>query len=92
MKWNCGKYHELFDSLPFDIQCSQGFLEFISKENVTKRKDEQGKTKQRKVKYENLELLINLEEKYPRIFVKVMTNFDKAKSYREGIDEKMEKL
>ena len=30
MKWNCGKYHGLFDSMPLDVVPNQEFLKFIS--------------------------------------------------------------
>ena len=64
-----GKYHDLFDSLPFDAQANQDFLNFISP---------QGK------KNENLELLMSLENEYPGIFAKVMINFNMAKKYRNN--------
>ncbi len=46
-----------------------------------------GRTISREVKLENLELLINLEKNYPGMFIKVMTNFEDAKSYRNTLDE-----
>lgn len=40
-----------------------------------------------KNKLQNLELLLNLERNHPGIFVKVISNFDKAKSFRDCLDE-----
>lgn len=69
-----GQYHQLFDSLPFDIKPNQEFLQFVSK---IKNK-----------KFENLELILQLEEEYPGMFVKSMSNFSELKKYRIGLDEK----
>ncbi len=82
-----GKYHELFDSMPFDVTPNQEFLEFISQEEVKKIKDEQGNTIKKETSFSNLELILNLERNYPSMFMKVMSNFDDAKSYRESLDE-----
>lgn len=83
-----GKYHTLFDSLDFDSKVEQEFLDFIIKEDVIKVKDQSGRTVKKERKLSNLELLIKLEKQYPGIFIKVMTDFSKAKSFRECLDEK----
>ncbi len=64
----------MFDALPFDVKPSQDFVQFIS---------EQGNKKD----LPNLQLLFNLEKKYPKMFIKVMLNFEDAKSLRETLDE-----
>lgn len=57
-----------------EVEPDQEFLKFIS-------------DKGKKGKFENLELLLNLEKNNPLIFVKVMSNFKEAKSYRNILDE-----
>lgn len=74
--------------MPLDSKPNQEFLEFISVENVKKEKDDNGNTVSKKVTLENLEMILNLERNYPGMFVKVMTNFEKAKLHRGNIDEK----
>lgn len=69
-----GKYHGLFDSLPIDTKPSQEFLKFLSLQGEKKS-------------LPNLEMIIALERNFPGMFVKVMTNFNKAKSYRSTLDE-----
>lgn len=82
-----GKYHGLFDSLPLGVKTTQEFLQFISEEKIEKKKDKNRRTIERKSKFENLEMLINLERTYSGIFAKVMANFDTAKSYRQTLNE-----
>lgn len=60
--------------MPLDVVPNQEFLKFISIHGEKKN-------------LENLEMLLNLERNYPLIFIKVMTNFDEAKSYRETLDD-----
>lgn len=69
-----GKYHGLFDSLPLGTKPDQDFLQFIS-------------LKGGKGKFENLDMLMSLEANHPGMMIKVMTNFDEAKSYRDTLDE-----
>ena len=59
MKWNCGRYHGLFDSMPLDVVPNQEFLEFISIQGDKKN-------------LQNLELILNLERNYPGMFIEVM--------------------
>lgn len=40
-----------------------------------------------KKNFSNLETILNLEEIYPGIFAKIMTNFEDVKGYRESLDE-----
>lgn len=75
MKLNCGKYSELFGKMQLDIKSNTQFLEFISMLG-------------NKEKNINLEMLLNLEKDYPGIFVKVMTEFDNARLYRDSLDER----
>ena len=82
-----GKYHGLFDSMPLGVKPSQEFLKFISEETIKKKKDEKGRTIPRETRLENLEMLIQLERRHPGMFIKVMTNFEDAKSYRLTLDE-----
>ena len=60
MKWNCGKYHGLFDSMPLDVVPNQEFLKFISIQGDKKN-------------LQNLDLILNLERYYPGMFIKVMS-------------------
>ncbi len=74
--------------MPLDVVPNQEFLKFISIQGDKKN-------------FQNLELILNLEgnlnnisyddfevdESYPGIFTKVMSNFNKAKSYRDTLDE-----
>jgi len=60
--------------MPLDVAPNQEFLKFISIQGGKK-------------KLQNLEIILNLEKNYPGMFIKVMTNFDNAKSYRESLDE-----
>lgn len=75
-KTRLGRYHGLFDSMPFGTKPNQDFLKFISKRR--------GKEK----KFENVDILLELEEKYPGIFARIMTNFDSVKEYRNILDER----
>ena len=61
--------------MPLDTEPNQEFLKFISIQ-VSENK------------FTNLEKILNLEEKYPGMFMKVMVNFDHAKSYRKSLNEK----
>ena len=69
-----GDFHGLFDSLPLETKPNQDFLKFISQVGDKK-------------KFSNLELLLNLNKSHPGMFVKVMTNFDRAKSFRTTLNE-----
>lgn len=60
--------------MPFDVKPNQEFLKFISIQGNKKN-------------LPNLELILNLNEIFPGMFVKVMSNFNGAKSYRESLDE-----
>lgn len=60
--------------MPYNIKPNQEFLKFISIQGDKK-------------KFQNLETLLNLEQKNPGIFACVMANFEDAKSYRETLDE-----
>lgn len=60
--------------MPLDVIPNQEFLKFISIQGDKKA-------------FQNLELILSLEKKYPGMFAKVMTNFDKAKLYRNTLDE-----
>lgn len=60
--------------MPLDSKPNQEFLKFISIQGDKKN-------------FQNLEMILNLERNYPGMFVKVMTNFDDAKSYRESLNE-----
>ena len=61
--------------MPLDTEPNQEFLKFISIQGSEN-------------KFTNLEKILNLEEKYPGMFMKVMVNFDHAKSYRKSLNEK----
>ena len=60
--------------MPLDVQPNQEFLKFISIQGDKKN-------------LQNLDLILNLERNYPGMFIKVMSNFDEAKSYRETLDD-----
>lgn len=60
--------------MPLDVTTNQEFLKFISIQGEKKS-------------LQNLEMILNLERNYPGMFIKVMTNFDVAKLYRETLDE-----
>ena len=60
--------------MPIDAKPNQEFVKFISVQGDKKN-------------LPNLELILNLERDFPGMFVKVITNFDKAKSYRETLDD-----
>lgn len=60
--------------MPIDVKPNEEFLKFIS---IQKDKGN----------FQNVELLLNLERKYPGIFVKVMLDFDKVRGYRESLDK-----
>ncbi len=86
-----GNYHELFDSMPMDIESNQKFLSFITTEAKKEKLEQDGQEKQksRKEKREfiNLKMMMNLEKNYPGMLVKVMSDFEYAKSFRESLDE-----
>ncbi len=86
-KLKLGNYHGLFDSMPLGIKPDQEFFKFISEEKTLREKDESGEIVKRENKFENLEMLMALEGKYPGMFIKVMTNYEEAKSYRDTLDE-----
>lgn len=60
--------------MPISAKADQEFLKFISVQGS-------------KRKLENLDMLTSLESNNPGMFIKVMTNFEKAKSYRTSLDE-----
>ena len=60
--------------MPIDVVPNQEFLKFISIQGDKKN-------------LQNLELILNLERNYPGMFIKVMSNFDEAKSHRETLDD-----
>ena len=60
--------------MPIDSEPNQEFLKFISIQGDKKN-------------LQNLEMILNLERNYPGMFIKVMTNFDDAKSHRESLNE-----
>ncbi len=60
--------------MPYDLTCNQDFLNFISVQGNKKS-------------LPNLELLLNLEHKYPKIFIEVMSNFEKVKSRKTTLDD-----
>jgi len=60
--------------MPLDVIPNQDFLKFITIQGDKKN-------------FKNLELLLNLEIDYPDMLMKVMSNFDKAKSYRQSLDK-----
>lgn len=60
--------------MPLDTKPNQEFLKFISIQGDKKN-------------FQNLDLILNLERNYPSMFIKVMSNFDDAKSYRESLNE-----
>ena len=61
--------------MSFDVAPNQEFLKFIAVQGDKKN-------------FQNLELLLNLEENYPGIFMKTMSNFNEAKLYRKSLDKK----
>ena len=71
-----GKYHELFKNMPALIEPDSNFLKFISDRTNEDRR------------FQNLELLIDLEDEYPGIFSRVMLNFEAAKKSRKDLNEK----
>lgn len=73
--------------MPLGIKPDQEFLKFISQEKIKKEKDENGNTISKEISLENLEMLLNLERNHPGMFIKVMSNFEEAKSYRESLNE-----
>lgn len=73
--------------MPLCTAPSQEFLKFISQEKVKKQKDENGNTIGKETSLENLEMILNLERKYPGMFTKVMNNFENVKSCRETLNE-----
>lgn len=82
-----GNYHGLFDSLPIGTKPDQAFVKFIAEEKTVKEKDESGRTIKKGNKFENLDMLMSLEQSHPGMLIKVMTNFEEAKSFRDTLDE-----
>ena len=64
----------MFDSLSFDTKPNQEFLKFIS-------------VQEDKKKFKNLDMILELENEYPDILVKVMSDFESLKAYRHSLDE-----
>ena len=60
--------------MPLDVKPNQDFLKFISEQNTKKN-------------YNNLDMILNLENDYPGMFVKLLIDFNKAKKYRKSLDE-----
>ena len=69
-----GEFHKFFANISLDTKPNQEFLKFISQPGDKK-------------KLQNLELLLRLDKTYQGIFVKVMENFDRVKSFRTNIDK-----
>lgn len=63
--------------MPTNTKPNQKFLKYIS----------QAEGKNRNKRFINLELLINMDKKYPGIFASVMNNFDSVIELREGLDK-----
>lgn len=68
-----GDFGRLFEKLPFNLEPNQNFLNFL----MIKGDDK---------KYNNLQLIINLDEEYPGLFAKMFKDFDIAKSMRTTLD------
>lgn len=66
-------FQSIFKNLSMDVEPNQKFLKFIS-QTVGRKK------------FENLEMLLRLEQQHPEMFVKVMSNFESAEKYRETLD------
>ena len=67
-----GDFHGLFDSLSINTRVNQNFIKFLAP---------QGKD------FGNLNLLLDMEEEYPGIFTKVMSNFNEVEKYRIMVDD-----
>ena len=67
-------FSRLLINTTIDENSDEDFIKFLSQNNGRK-------------KFKNLEMLLNLELKYPGIFSSVMTAFKKAKKYRDSIDK-----
>ena len=65
--------------MPLDAQPNQEFLKFISIQGDKKN-------------LQNLELILNLEKNYPGMFIKVMSNFNEAKSHKKTPDKSGKKI
>ena len=61
--------------MPFKTKPNQEFLRFLSMQNGDKNN------------LPNVDLLLDLEKEYPETFMKVMANFEEAKSYRTILNE-----
>ena len=72
-KLSANDFGEFFTSLPINSKPNQDFLKFIRQ--------------QEKTSFPNLTTLLDLEEKYPRAFIKVMTNFDSVKCFKTTLNE-----
>ena len=60
--------------MPLDVVPNQDFLKFISIQEDKKN-------------LKNLDLILNLDKKYPGMFIKVMSNFDKVQKKRKELVE-----
>ncbi len=69
-----GNYALLFDSIPFQTEAKEDFIKFV------------GETKNDR--FENLEMLLNLELSYQKIFFVTLKNFEKVKTMRVVTGEK----
>lgn len=68
-------YYEMLNQMLIPEHPDQDFLKFISEQNRYKN-------------FKNLKILFELEKEKPGIFAKVMSDFQKAKSYRKTLNEK----
>lgn len=69
-----GMYSKLFSQLSVNAKPNQDFIKFI---DICENKD----------RIKNLNMLINLEKEYPRVFIKAMTKFDSVEALRTSIGE-----
>ena len=70
-----GRFHGIFDSLPTNTTPDQDFVKFLATQGG------EGK------KYMHADMLMRLEKEMPGMFIKVMTNFERASSYRTTLTD-----
>jgi len=81
-------YYKLFNLMPIGLIPNQEFFRWIS--HLESKKVKRGTYKEKRtiiLRYDNLELLIKLEEEFPGIFATVMSDFERAKGFRKSINE-----
>ena len=66
-------YYKLFKNLPIEINVPDNFIKFISHNN--------------KGRFDNIDLLVELEKEYKGIFCKTMFSFDDVIKLRNNIDD-----